>query len=112
MTETAWEATKAWNELLDGLRQLDATFLTGPKAVRGEAAVAEGYRFLSPVWAGAFDIYLSSDPQRPRSVDITPPSRAARAWGGDNTAAYSAFAPVDPRRTNRVSGHRGDSVYF
>ena len=108
----AWDATAAWHELLDGLRDLDAGFLEGPKAVRGEQAVAEGYRFLATVLGVAFDTYLFADPARPRFVDINTPFRADRAWGGDNTDAYYCLATLDPRRTYRVSGTTGDSVYF
>jgi hypothetical protein len=110
--QPGWETTQAWRDLLDGLRQLDATFLDGPNAVVGEQAVAEGYRFLATVFAVACDIFLFSDPARPRFIDINTPFRPDRAWGGDNTDAYYAFAPLDPRRGYRVSGNRGDSVYF
>ncbi len=107
-----WESSRAWRELLDGIRDLDAAFLEGPKAVRDERSVAEGYRFLATIMGVAFDIFLFSDPARPRFVDINTPFRPDRAWGGDNTDAYYAFAPIDPKRTYRVSGTRGDSVYF
>jgi hypothetical protein len=110
--QPAWDSSAAWRELLDGLRDLDQTFLEGPKAVRGEQSVVEGYRFLASVLGVAFDIYLFSDTARPRFADINTPYRHDRAWGGDNTDAYYAFAPIDPRRTYRVSGTRGDSVYF
>ncbi len=107
-----WDSTAAWRELLDGVRDLDASFLTGPKAVRGEQSVVEGYRFLTTLLGVAFDIYLFSDTARPRFADINTPFRQDRAWGGDNTDAYYAFAPIDPRRTYRISGTRGDSIYF
>lgn len=108
----SWDSYAAWRELLDGIRDLDATFLDGPKAVRGEQSVVEGYRFLATVLGVAFDIYLFSDTARPRFADINTPWRQDRAWGGDNTDAYYAFAPIDPRRTYRISGSRGDSIYF
>ena len=112
MERNGWEATTAWRELLDGLRDLDATFLEGDKAVHDEQTVAEGYRFLATALGVAFDIYLFADTGRPRFVDINTPFRRDRAWGGDNTDAYYAFAPVDPARTYRVSGVRGDSAYL
>ena len=114
MTDDAgmWESTAAWRELLDGVRDLDAHFLEGPRAVNGEQAIAEGYKFLATMLGLAFDIYLFSDPARPRFADINTPFRADRRWGGDNTDAYYAFAPVDPERAYRVSGTRGDSTYF
>jgi hypothetical protein len=107
-----WEATRAWGELLDGLKALDTTFLEGDKAVRGEVAVAEGYRNLATVLGVAFDVYLFGDSGRPRFCDINTPWRKDRRWGGDNTDAYYAFVPVDPARTYRISGQRGDSIYF
>ncbi|EUA85623.1 hypothetical protein I551_7794 [Mycobacterium ulcerans str. Harvey] len=41
----------------------------------------------------------------------TPFSRDRR-WGGDNTDAYYFMCPVDPDRRYRISGNKGDSVYF
>jgi hypothetical protein len=112
MSEPAWESSKAWRELLDGLRDLDQQFLTGPKAVDGEQSVAEGYRFLAAILGVASDIYLFSDSTRPRFADINTPFRMDRRWGGDNTDAYYAFVPIDPSRTYRVWGNRADSAYF
>ena len=106
------EATAAWRKLLDALGAVDATFLEGPKAVDDEASVAEGYRFLATVLGVAFDVFLFADPARPRFVDINTPFRPDRRWGGDNTDAWYAFAPIDPTRTYRVRGDAGDSAYF
>jgi hypothetical protein len=107
-----WAATSAWHELLDGLRDLDASFLRGPREVRSEQSVAEGYRFLATMVGIGFDLYLFADSARPRFIDVNTPSRPDRRWGGDNTDAYYAFAPIDPERTYRIRGQRGDSVYF
>ena len=112
MTEPTWDVTNAWRELLDGLAGLDQEFLEGQRAVGGERAVAEGYRMLSVAMAVALDVYLFSDPARPSFVDVNTPYRRDRAWGGDNTDAYYAMTALDPSRTYRVTGQRGDSVYF
>jgi hypothetical protein len=106
------ETSRAWREFLQGLQDLDARFLQGPKAVHGEQSRVEGYLFLATMIGVASDIYLFADPVRPRFVDINTPWRRDRAWGGDNTDAYYCFAPVDPSRHYRVSGTRGDSTYF
>ena len=50
--------------------------------------------------------------RRPVFVDINTPTRRDRRWGGDNTDAYYAMVPIDPARTYRVTGQRGDSAYF
>lgn len=112
MSESNWEVTSAWRELLDGLRELDVSFLTGDRAVSGERAVADGYRMLATLLGVAFDTYLFCDPSRPVFVDTVTPFRRDRRWGGDNTDAYYALAVLDPARTYRVSGRRGDSAYF
>jgi Protein of unknown function (DUF1214) len=108
----AWDTTAAWHELLAGLGDLDQTFLSGPRAVRGERAAVEGYRALATTLGVALDAYLFADPARPAFVDVNTPFRRDRRWGGDNTDAWYAFTPIDPARTYRVRGRRGDSAYF
>ncbi|HTR71568.1 MAG TPA: DUF1214 domain-containing protein [Mycobacteriales bacterium] len=107
-----WESTAAWRELLTGLGELDQVFLTGPKAVGDDQAIAEGYRALATALEVAFDTYLFADPTRPIFVDLNTPFRRDRRWGGDNTDAYYTFTPIDPSRRYRITGNRGDSVYF
>lgn len=107
-----WETTAAFGELLDRVRDLDRTFLEGPRAVPDERAVVEGYRCLLTTLGVALDTYLFVDPARPIFVDINTPFRRDLAWGGDNTDAWYACTPIDPTRTYRISGSRGDSVYF
>ena len=106
---TTWDTTTAWHELLAGLGELDQTFLSGPKAV---SDVPGGYRFLATALGIALDTYLYADRTRPVFVDVNTPFRRDRRWGGDNTDAWYCFAPIDPTRTYRVSGQRGDSTYF
>ena len=60
----------------------------------------------------AFDTYLFADPSRPMCVEVNTPFRPDRRWGGDNTDAYYFMCPVDPKRRYRISGNKGDSVYF
>jgi hypothetical protein len=106
------DAGTAWRELLDGVAGLDAAFLEGDRAVEGDETVARGYSFLATVLGLALDIFVFADPARPRFVDINAPHRPDLCWGGDNTDASYQFCAVDPTGTYRVSGRRGDSVYF
>ena len=48
-----------------------------------------------------------ADTAKPRFVDIVGPYKK---WGGDNADAYYQFAPIDPARTYRIQGRRGDAV--
>jgi len=105
---TEWETTTAWGELVDLLGALDQRFLSGSNAVADERSVADGYRMIATGLGVALDAYLYADPTRPAFVDINTPFRRDRRWGGDNTDAYYAMAALDPTRTYRVSGQRGE----
>jgi len=108
----AHESTAAWRELLDTLGGLDRCFLEGDRAVTDERHIADGYRMLATTLGVAFDTYLFAEPSRPIFVAVNTPFRRDRRWGGDNTDAYYFMCPVDPARRYRISGNKGDSVYF
>jgi len=109
MTDRAYETTTAFHELIDLIREADQQFLTGPRAVADEVSVVEGYRWLTEVLSVALDCYLWADTARPTIVPIVGPTRK---FGGDNADAFYDFAPLDPRRTYRLRGTRGDAVYL
>lgn len=106
------ESTTAWRELLDTLRDLDRSFLEGDKAVTDDRHIGDGYRMLATTLGVALDTYLFADPSRPQWLEVNSPWRPDRRWGGDNTDAIYHVCPVDPTRRYRISGNRGDSVYF
>ena len=99
-----YETTKAFRELLDELGSLDTRFegLDTPSTL-------EGYRWIFSILQVAFDAYVWADTDRPRFVDIVGPYKK---WGGDNPDAYYQYAPIDPTRTYRIRGRRGDAVYL
>jgi hypothetical protein len=105
-------STAAWKELLATLGDLDRSFLEGDRAVTDDRHIADGYRMLATTLGVAFDAYLFAEPGRPQFVAVNTPFRRDRRWGGDNTDAYYFICPVDPKRGYRVSGNKGDSVYF
>lgn len=97
-----------FGELLDELRRLeDRLHLDGVPL--DDQSRLEGYKWIFSILAVGLDAYVWDDPGRPRFVDIVGPYRK---WGGDNADAYYQFAPLDPARTYRVRGQRGDSVYL
>jgi hypothetical protein len=106
------QSTAAWRELLDTLGSLDRSFTEGDRAVTDDRHIADGYRMLATTLGVAFDTYLFAEPSRPVWTELNTPFRRDRRWGGDNTDAYYFMCPVDPARRYRISGNRGDSVYF
>lgn len=106
------ESAAAWRELLCAFAEFDGNFLSGPKAVRGEVAVSEGYQNLATMLALSLDMHFFADPVAPRFIDNLTPFRPDRRWGGDNTDCYYSYAVVDPRRTYRVSGVPNDSSMY
>jgi hypothetical protein len=106
------ESTAAWRELLGTLGELDRSFLDGDRAIHDERHIADGYRTLAITLGVALDAYLFPELGRPQFVAVNTPFRRDRRWGGDNTDAYYFMCPVDPQRRYRISGNKGDSVYF
>ena len=112
MIHTEHESTAAWRELIETVGGLDRSFLEGDRAVTDDQQIADGYRMLATTLGVAFDTCLFGEPSRPLFVAVNTPFRRDRRWGGDNTDAYYYICPVDPGRRYRISGNRGDSVYF
>jgi Protein of unknown function (DUF1214) len=100
---------EAFRDLLDVLKDADQTFLTGPRAVEGEIAIAEGYRHLAHLLGYAFDLYLEGDAARPEFTPLASPSRKIL---GDNVDSLYHFAPLDGRRSYRIRGLAGNHVYL
>jgi hypothetical protein len=108
MSTRHFETTAAFRELIDLVRNGDAAFLDGPRAV-DDVSVLEGYRMLTEILSVALDCYLWADAARPTIVPIVGPTRK---FGGDNADAFYRFAPIDPRRRYRLRGRVGDAVYL
>ena len=103
------DTAAAFADLLDLLREAEASFQDGDRAVPDDLSAAEGYRWLTSALSVALDCYLWADPARPEFVAITSPTRK---WGGDNADAAYWFAPVDPSRSYRITGQRTDAAYL
>jgi hypothetical protein len=99
------ETAKAYRELVELLGRIEGRF----DGIDDEQTLAEGYRWILSILQVGAEVWLYGDAQRPRFVDIVGPTKK---WGGDNTDAAYMYAPIDPRRTYRVAGRRGDAVYL
>lgn len=98
----------AYAELLDEVRAIERKMLDVEPPLP-EADLLDGYRVAFSLLRVAVDAYVWNEKERPRFVDVIHPFLK---WGGDNSDAYYQLAPVDPTRTYRVTGNRGDAVYL
>src|SRR5436309_3477579 len=103
------ETGKVFGELVDELLALEERITSGPNTPLDDQGLLEGYKWIFSILAVGLDAYVWADAGRPRFVDIVGPYRK---WGGDNADAFYQYAPIDPARTYRVRGRRGDAVYF
>jgi hypothetical protein len=109
MAPFALETAAVFKELMAELTALDEKFSHGPVPLGDEQSVLEGYKWIFTIAQVALDVNVWADTTRPRFVDIVGPYKK---WGGDNVDAFYQYAPIDPTRTYRVRGRKGDAVYF
>ncbi|MCP9271383.1 DUF1214 domain-containing protein [Mycolicibacterium arenosum] len=98
----------AFGDLLDEVRAIESTMLDADPPLP-EADLLDGYRLAFSLLRVAVDAFVWNEKERPRFVDVISPFLK---WGGDNSDAYYQLAPIDPTRTYRVTGNRGDAVYL
>jgi hypothetical protein len=114
-------AEQAFEELLDAVRE-SGRMVRGERDDRGAAGTdsqADGYRYALELLRLAIDFYCDQDWSTPRFIPFSSPlanhtGRLAikRIQGGANPDAYYDFAVIDPRRTYRISGVRGNDCYL
>ncbi|MBP2453018.1 DUF1214 domain-containing protein [Mycolicibacterium lutetiense] len=107
MTDKA-ELSEAFNALLDAVRAIEQKLLTAEPTL-SEPDLLDGYRLAFSVLRVSVDAYVWGDRDKPILVDATSPYLK---WGGDNADAFYQLAPLNPARTYRVTGNRGDAVYM
>ena len=99
------ELSEQFNALLDEVRAVEQTLLTADPPL-DEPDLLDGYRLAFSLLRVAVDAYVSGDKDNPILVDVIGPYLKC---GGDNSDAFYQLAPLDPARTYRVTGDRGDS---
>ncbi|MDE3203872.1 MAG: DUF1214 domain-containing protein [Acidobacteriota bacterium] len=105
----AKETEAAFAELVDELKSLQARLVGALSGPDDEVTLLEAHRWILSILQVATDVYVWSDADRPRFVDIVGPYKK---WGGDNADAFYCFAPIDPTRSYRVRCRIGDAVYL
>ena len=103
------ETSAVFRELIDEVRGLEQKLYEGPNTPLDDQGVIEGYKWIFSILQVALEVNMWADPARPRFVDIVSPHMK---WGGDNSDSFYEYTPIDPSRTYRVRGHKGDAVYF
>jgi hypothetical protein len=94
-------------EILNELQDLRRRLAADPGL--DEPSLLEAHKWIFSLLRTGLDTQVWSDAGRPRFTDIVGPYHK---WGGDNADAFYCYAPLDPTRRYRVSGRRGDAVYF
>jgi len=102
------ESRKAFQELLELLRDVDARFLGPEWGLVGDDDVAGGFRALMHILQGALFGHFEEEPSHPHFLRIVSPSRK---FTGDNADAIYYEAPVDPTRSYRVRGRVAGAIY-
>jgi hypothetical protein len=103
------ETSAVFRELIDEIRGLERKLYEGPNTPLDDQGVIEGYKWIFSILQVALEVNMWADAARPRFVDIVSPHMK---WGGDNSDSFYQYAPIDPARTYRVRGRKGDAVYF
>ena len=107
MTDPA-ELSAAFNGLLDEVRAIEQKMLASDPPL-DQPDILDGYRLTFSLLRVAVDTYVWGDKDNPILTDVIGPYLK---WGGDNSDAFYQVAPLDPNRTYRVTGNRGDAVYM
>lgn len=107
-TNSRSELSAAYGELLDELRAVERKLLDADPPL-SEPDLLDGYRLTFSLLRITVDAYVWGDRDNPILTDIIGPYLK---WGGDNSDAFYQLAPLDPNRTYRVTGNRGDAVYL
>lgn len=108
MGETTATAA-AFDALIEEMGALRDRMVEHPELAGDVVGQLEAHRWVFSITQVALDCFVWADSAAPRFVDIV---GTTKKWGGDNADAFYQHAPIDPRRTYRVSGHRGDAVYL
>ncbi len=100
---------KAWHQLLDTLKEIDLEYLSPARNIESEADIAEGIRWITHILRNGFDYYLENDPELPHFTPMITPTKKYQGDGPDHPVYY---APLDGKRSYRISGQLTGEVYL
>jgi hypothetical protein len=118
MADDVTDSSRAFEGLLDAVRD-SGRLVRGDRGGSGADEQAEGYRYALELLRLAIDFFCDQDWSRPRFMPFSSPLTnhtgelpIKRIQGGANPDGYYDFAVIDPRRTYRISGVRGNGCYL
>ena len=101
------QTSAAFQEILGALASVEKTLQA--RTDLDEQTRLESYQWVFSLLQVGLLGHVWADPARPTFVDIVGPHLK---WGGDNADAYYQYVRLDPSRTYRVTGQRGDAAYL
>ena len=103
------QTTAAFDELIAALQEIRDGYVLNEERFTDPLDVAEGFRYVTEVMAGAAELFMESDPDHPQMRSIVTPVRKLQ---GDNPDSIYHFARIRGDRAYRVYGVRGEEVYI
>lgn len=103
------EVRQAYRQLLATLQEIDERYLGEDRHITSADDVAEGHRLVFHVLQSAVDLFLESDPDRPRFKRLLSPSRKHT---GDNPDVVYYHALIGPDHDLVIRGRRAGETYL
>jgi len=104
-------AQAAWRELLDVLRDADASFLDPARGDFDDLEVADGYRNLASILTFAYGMYMRVDRDWPVFLESAKDPPGEKRLGEHPDVRYR-WAAIRGDRRYRITGRRGDEAYL
>ena len=102
------ESGKAYAELADTLRDVEAEYLSAERRITRASDVSDGHRFILHVLQTALVLRFEYDPERPSFRRIISPTRKLL---GDQPDAIYFESPIRGDRQYRIRGNTAGAVY-
>jgi hypothetical protein len=103
------QSTAAFSELVDLLGELRDDYVLGAARGFDDIDALDGFRYLLQLVSEASELFVETDPERPRFSSIVSP---ARKFLGDNPDAIYHQALIRGDRAYRITGRRDREAYI
>ena len=108
MTSEITPSQAAWNRFADRLKEVGEK-IVGPMGARSARERADGFRYLTSLVAGGYELEMEADRAHPVLQRIFTPSRS---FVGDGPDTLYHDAKLDDSRSYEFTIRRGDDIFF